>query len=216
MELGGLWQIGWGAAVVANMLQKRLWIAVAVALAGSGPASAAGASQRAVNKEFGIAATFPAGVTVCVAESGGHPHGFYSTSEKGPSACRSEVSPSVKTSMGVYANYNSDFQTHLSDLADDYCKGAGKPARPAIEKAASSLKFGESISCAVEQDNHSLVIYVLRQGGQQTNPDTEKKVPYINYTISLATSPRSFDRDMVGFRNFVANLKLANVGAPSK
>ena len=80
--------------------------------------------QRVANDEYGFSLEFPAQEAVCVASSGGHPHGLFIRPGRAKEECQSEKLGPAETSMEIRADYNTTIVRSLIELVAHECSGA--------------------------------------------------------------------------------------------
>jgi hypothetical protein len=173
--------------------------------------SGAGASeaQRVRNEEYGFSVAFPAGLRVCTAVSGDHPHGFFVRLNGDQGECGGAAAKSDVSVIGVYAYYNSTFETSPEEELAGLCRESGNDDKSGKLK---SLGFAgrHSARCQVQHADGSIDIYVVTQAGQwpgaQESP--ELKTPYINYTASLHTTHSRMADDLKTFSGVLKSVRI--------
>ena len=158
-------------------------------------------SEVAVNNEYQIMATFRRGDPVCVADSGGHIHGFYQTRE---GLCGSHRDGRVRF-IGVWADYNAADYTEEQAISLN-CEAGTEPFDLGMEPAGA----GRLAACRNELAGvgyEATVVYLPRHGGA---PASEP--PSVIYRVSIGIGPRTEAADMAEAKAFLSRLRLGGVG----
>ncbi len=169
------------------------------------PASAHDRTYR--NAEFGLQETFPAGVKVCTALSGNHPHGFYGLIGPNPGECQSEK-PNISV-IGVYASWNTIYyKTPFAELPG-YCRKP-KPNDFISAAALKHMRIPGVRSVACFTTDRPIAIEVVALAGKPLDEDDPeaRNTHSTIYHVTLATSPQHFRRDLPMFRRFLASLRV--------
>jgi hypothetical protein len=158
-------------------------------------------SEFASNDEYAIQAIFPASNPVCNADSGGHIHGFYQRLDQDYCSDRAVSSRFIS----LWADYNAAFRSW-----EEAQQGICGPETEPFDIGIAANGAGQFLACKPMVCGEA---YVITAGYLADFPDgTEPFVedgPYFLYTISLGTTEETEAADLVLFREFFANLRLA-------
>lgn len=178
----------------------RRCLVLACCLSALGCVTSAAAHERVYrNAEFELQEVFPAGLKVCTALSGDHPHGFYARFGSNLRDCGSPNA--AASSMGVYAQWNSSFERTPWDELRTGCRERLKTLRiPGLP----------SIACVTGRTATSIHLEVVAMGGKWPDRDAspESRTPAIIYTAALITQPEHLLRDIAVFRHFLNLLRV--------
>lgn len=157
------------------------------------------------NTEFGMGVVFPAGVRVCTARSGDHPHGFYGWFGGSPTLCDATRIADNSSALSVYASYNSTFDNSPREEAARRCRERGAPI--AINLDTISMANRPSSVCAIRLSNNSIEISIFSQSGEIIT--RTGSYPRVLYSATLTTNQSMVDRDIEEFSRFVSNIDIA-------
>lgn len=161
--------------------------------------------------EFGIVATFPAGVWVCPAFSGDAVRGYYTRFGLDRFDCLGRHVNSSASSYGIRASWNASFEPTLDAL-----RGADRPCRAddRFNSGASGQPFAirglESRTCVVREPDGRILIEVEAAAGHWDGDGPEQAdAPKSIYTTWLLTSEKTWTRDRALFGAFLEWLIVA-------
>lgn len=159
-------------------------------------------SEIAINAEYAISAVFRKGDPVCVADSGGHIHGFYQLHDGNcgdPQETRSRF-------MSVWADYDSALEG-WEGLAAAQCGDDTEP----FDLGMDATGTGRFDACIPKLCGDQYVITAIYLSGSSTRAQGEgvrRDGPDLIYRIALGTTPATQEADLAEFRSFLAQLRL--------
>jgi hypothetical protein len=166
------------------------------------------------NAEYRFQVTFPFRKLVCVAQSGGHPHGFYMRYGGRQTPCgATKVDPSA-SAISIYASGNTLFASSPEATLPDSCRSSSGDHGPrASERAKLSIPGHKFATCEANRPDGSIDIYVAAQASHWPPGfgQPSAKTPYINYLISLHSTPNRRSQDMVLFDKFLRSIVISPV-----
>lgn len=160
---------------------------------------------KTYNAEYQLRARFPENTKVCVAQSGGHPHGFYAWHGGSETQCHlsERLAP---TAFGIWADYNSSFETALVTQLWEGCQTSSSSVLNAAQLSEIKFTKHESLACVLENADGSLSIQVVAMAGPL---DPDFKAPRYIYSASLVSSRNRLFSDLKMFKSFLASIELA-------
>ena len=189
-----------------------LGLPLVAGVCGAAASRAAARVQRVANDEYGFSLEFPAHEAVCVAFSGGHPHGLFIRPGRAKEECQSEKPGPTESSMGIWADYNTTFVRSLNELVAHECSGAvGATSWKARWEVRNMRIPGHpSRACSRVTADGSVTIVVLTQAGVWPDEAGDEALPnpYINYTVTLTAAPAKLQAALPKFAALVKSIQL--------
>ena len=169
------------------------------------------------NPEFGIVLPAPAGALLCATPQDEHDHGpVFLLGTTDATSCHDDIEH--HRYVDVFASYNvSDDTKKLHEFLKWECAHVAKgPCRPA--PGGLCVPGLPSAAARVNRSDGWIEIIVVTQAGTP-DPDFDPSVPFINYDLSLHTTPDHFEDDLRVFRIELQTIRLsppppASVGKP--
>lgn len=168
-------------------------------------------ANRYRNAEYGVETTFPGGIHVCIADSGGHPIGFYARLDE-QTDCGRPV-PDAASKISITAGYNSNFaMAPRLGLCEDGEASGG------VQMDLKGLTFPNhpSVRCALKQFDGSILVYVVAQDGSWADRGVtgpEAGAALVDYVGFLHTNAQRLHADLNMFQSVLRETRL---DAPDK
>lgn len=176
-----------------------------------GDAGGVATAAAFTEEDFGIAATFPAGVRVCPAFSGDAVRGYYTRVGQVRFDCLGRHGDSAASSYGVRAHWNASFEPTL-----DAARGADRPCRrdARFSRGADGRDFAirglKSRACVSREPDGRILVEVEAAAGQWDGVGPEEAdAPGSIYTAWLLTRDADWARDSALFGAFLDWLLVA-------
>lgn len=161
-------------------------------------------SNVAVSEEYRIQATFRSGDPVCIADSGGHIHGFYQLSGGN---C-GDPQESRQRFVSVWADYNTAFYS-WDEASATYCGADTEPFELGMEATGE----GRLVACIPKLCGEQYVVTAVYLSEDSAlwlsdEVDAEAGGPDLIYRLALGTTAETQEADLAEFRAFLSQLRL--------
>jgi hypothetical protein len=158
--------------------------------------------QTYTNSAFGFSVDVPAGTPTCRSEPTQPDHGLDMFLDSGPDGCEKLQ---TRPYLGVYAEYNAAMSPTPDAVLDglNHLKGIHRGAAPELQ-----IPKRPSAVARVDRDDGWVEIWVVTQAWNWPPPAEESDLSYVNYIVTLNTTPQRLERDLPRLRTLLRRIKI--------
>ena len=162
--------------------------------------------QKYTNSTFGFSVDVPAGTPTCRSEPTQPDHGLDMFLDSGPDGCEKLQ---TRPYLGVFAEYNAAMAPNpdavLAGL--NHLKGIHRGTAPELQ-----IPRRPSAVARVDRDDGWVEIWVVTQAWKWPPPAEESDLSYVNYIVTLNTTPQRLERDLRRLRALLGKVRIFEPG----